>query len=467
MKDRITLFRTILRVFAVVAGVAWALACGDATTEPPPDPPRSTAVTVTPATAELAALGSTVQLSAEVRDQNGNVMAGATVTWASGAAAVAAVDAAGLVTAHDNGAATVTATAGSASGTAAVTVAQQVSGVAVSPAADTLFVGDTLRLEAAATDANGHPVAEATFAWASGDAGVASVDDSGLVMGVAAGVAEISAISSGVTSTAEIRVANPDVTITVELPYPQHADVNRGISEVIVTCLSGCEGQQVQITDDRGKVTLTGIPPITIRAEKLDHVSIERQVATGSTVAMGHQWPEEVKEAIRQLELTDVVDAGELLLIWADTVYFTGPSHGGNYNCYAPNKAVLVRNWRGRDFMLNTLIHELVHAWQGRNSTKPPCDTNEGWRQSESGKAWIEATEKDLEEVGPIPGFDDNPHNGKTLSEVPQENQATLYADWHMGSRWGRNPGTVTKADFYRMAPHRSQYLESYFGPPR
>ena len=140
--------RTIdgLRGFAPLALVA-TLSCGDGAIEPPPpDPPRPTTVTVTPATTQLAALGATVQLSAEVRDQNGQVMAGAAVTWSSSDPSVATVDAQGLVTAAGNGTATITATAGSASGTATVMVAQEVSTVAVSPAADTLVTGDTLRL---------------------------------------------------------------------------------------------------------------------------------------------------------------------------------------------------------------------------------------------------------------------------------------------------------------------------------
>ena len=81
-------------------------------------------MTVTPATAELTALGATVQLRAEVRDQNGQVMSEATVTWSSGDAAVATVDASGLVTAAGTGVATITATARAASGTASVTVPQ-------------------------------------------------------------------------------------------------------------------------------------------------------------------------------------------------------------------------------------------------------------------------------------------------------------------------------------------------------
>ena len=72
--------RTIIRLSAVLASLALGWACGgDSTTAPPtPEPARPTTVTVSPATHELTALGTTVQLSAEVRDQNARVMAGAT-----------------------------------------------------------------------------------------------------------------------------------------------------------------------------------------------------------------------------------------------------------------------------------------------------------------------------------------------------------------------------------------------------
>ena len=117
--------RDLIRLITLLAAVAVAQGCGsgDAPTgPPPPETARPTTVTVSPATAELASLGATVQLSAEVRDQNGNVMAGAAVAWSSGGVAVATVSATGLVTAVDNGTTTITATAGSASGSATVTV---------------------------------------------------------------------------------------------------------------------------------------------------------------------------------------------------------------------------------------------------------------------------------------------------------------------------------------------------------
>ena len=102
--------------------MVWACG-GDSPTVPPtPEPARPTTVTVSPATAELTALGATVQLSAEVRDQNARVMAGATVTWSSGDTSVATVDSSGLVAGVAVGVATITATAGSGQGTAEITV---------------------------------------------------------------------------------------------------------------------------------------------------------------------------------------------------------------------------------------------------------------------------------------------------------------------------------------------------------
>ena len=218
-------FPRILILGAAVAGVAWIAGCGDGATDPapppppPPDPPRATTVSVTPSTPTLTALGTTAQLAAEVRDQNGQVMAGVALSWASGSTAVAMVDASGLVTAVGNGTATITAMAASASGSTEVTVAQEVNAVAVAPAADTLVAGDTLRLAAEATDANGHAVAGAEFAWETSDASVATVDASGLVTAVAAGEVAVTAGASGVTGRAQLVVeaaAPSTVTLTPE-----------------------------------------------------------------------------------------------------------------------------------------------------------------------------------------------------------------------------------------------------------
>ena len=170
---------------------------------------------MSPATHELTAFGATVQLMAEVRDQNARVMAGATVTWTSSASSVATVDASGLVTAVGNGTATITASAGSASGSAVVTVTQSVASVEVSPATAPLTaLGETVQLTAEAFDGNGHAVAGAEFSWESSDAGVATVDASGLVTAVGNGTATITATAGSASGTATVTVAvGPRVTL--------------------------------------------------------------------------------------------------------------------------------------------------------------------------------------------------------------------------------------------------------------
>ena len=86
---------TVLSATALSIAV-WAYACGDGAvepTEPPPSAATPTTVTVTPETVALSALEDTAQLAAVVRDQNGQVMAGATVQWSSSDILVAVVNA--------------------------------------------------------------------------------------------------------------------------------------------------------------------------------------------------------------------------------------------------------------------------------------------------------------------------------------------------------------------------------------
>ena len=171
---------------------------------------------MSPATTELTVLGATVQLSAEVRDQNDRVMAGATVTWTSSASSVATVDAAGLVTAVGNGTATITASAGSASGSAAVTVAVGVpppeparpTTVTVSPATTELTVlGATVQLSAEVRDQNDRVMAGATVTWTSSANSVATVDAAGLVRAVGNGTATITASAGSASGSAAVTIA--------------------------------------------------------------------------------------------------------------------------------------------------------------------------------------------------------------------------------------------------------------------
>ena len=210
-----------LIVAVPVLALALIVACGgadDGPTEPtePPEPPVATTLNISPASVDLSSFGETLQLTATVLDQNGQPIASAPVSWAIDDNSVATVDAGGLVTAVQNGSATVSATSSSASGTTSVTVAQRLASIDVSPAADTLFaVGDSLQLTAEPFDANGNPVQDVTITWSSEDDAVATVDSDGLVTAAGNGTANITAAAGGASGTATVTVSQVIVGMDV------------------------------------------------------------------------------------------------------------------------------------------------------------------------------------------------------------------------------------------------------------
>jgi len=148
-----------------------------------------TTIVVTPrGGVSFPALGRTQQFSAQVYDQNGNAVTTAAVAWKSGNPAVVTVDAAsGLATAVGNGATVVTATAGSLSQGATVTVAQVAAQITkVSGDAQNGTVGQVLAqpLVVMVSDSTGRPAVGLTVAfniWQTGSVGtpVTKTDSSG------------------------------------------------------------------------------------------------------------------------------------------------------------------------------------------------------------------------------------------------------------------------------------------------
>jgi uncharacterized protein YjdB len=178
-------------------------------------------VDVSPASASVQP-GGTVQLTATPRDAAGNPLTGRTVTWATSDATIATVDANGLVTGKAvGGPVTITATSEGTSGTAAVTVTPvPVASVAVTPSPASVVVGTTLQLTATPKDANGNPLTGRTVTWATSDAGIATVDPTGVVTGKAVGgPVTITATSEGKSGTAAVTVtAVPIASVDVTPP---------------------------------------------------------------------------------------------------------------------------------------------------------------------------------------------------------------------------------------------------------
>jgi len=244
--------------------------------------PVPTAVAVTPDTVAFTALGQTRQLAASVRHQAGLVMTAPDVAWSSTDTAVATVDGSGLVTAVGNGAATVTATSGTVSESATVSVAQTVASVTVSPAAVELSgLGATAQLTAEASDANGHLVAGADFSWESSDVAVLTVNTSGLVTTAGAGTARITATAGTASSAATVTVAG--FTLSGSVSDARVEDL--ALPGAIVRLSNGTrasvttdEGGRYQFSNVLGQVevTVTGVPGYSERTVQVTVDSDDR-----------------------------------------------------------------------------------------------------------------------------------------------------------------------------------------------
>lgn len=194
-------------------------ACGgsDGNSSGAPAPAPVASITVTPDAVSLEPGGS-AQLSAILRDANGNVLSGRTVSWASNQAEKATVTAAGLVQALVAGDVTITASAEGRSGTAQVSVTEPtpppalVDRVELDKVSEQLEEGATLQIQATAYDGDGNIVAGRAVQWSSGDAGIASVAPDGVVTGLRPG-------SVNVTARVDGKQASATVTVFANYPF--------------------------------------------------------------------------------------------------------------------------------------------------------------------------------------------------------------------------------------------------------
>ncbi len=181
--------------------------------------PVPVALAIIPDTVHLISLGDTSTVAANTFDANGNDLGSVAVTWASTDPAIATVDGSGNVVSVANGGARVAATLASPSltDTIGVGVYQEVASMAITPMTDTIAMGDTTQLTLAVFDARGAALARSyTTAWASDDAGTASVGTLGLVTGEMVGGTNITATVEGSVAAAPIKVApHPSRAISV------------------------------------------------------------------------------------------------------------------------------------------------------------------------------------------------------------------------------------------------------------
>ena len=197
-------FRAILAALAVAAP-----ACSPDSGTNPGDDPNGAAVSVvklTPATAELG-VGSTLQLKLTALDAADNELGNRGTVWASQDTSVAVVSGEGLVSARRVGVVQLQAVMEGKSAFAVVSVVgARVAGVSVTPATPSVAVGSAVQLVARVTDASGAPLVDRFVFWQSSNDAVARVSSTGLVSGVVAGTATITATSEGRSASAALTV---------------------------------------------------------------------------------------------------------------------------------------------------------------------------------------------------------------------------------------------------------------------
>lgn len=178
-------------------------------------------------------VGSTLALQALVRDAAGKAITNRPVVWTSGDETIATVSAAGVVTAVRIGNVQIAATVDGRSAVTTLTVSPRaVASVQVTPSDPRLLVGASIKLSAQTLDENGAALDGRRVEWRSSDARVAAVDSTGMVIGVAPGVATI-------TVTSESRSIS--IGVSVSLVPVARIDVSPSSGTVVV-------GQSTQLT---------------------------------------------------------------------------------------------------------------------------------------------------------------------------------------------------------------------------
>ncbi len=233
----------------------------------------SASLTLAPASATLG-VGVSTQLVATLRDDAGNIIAGRPVTFSSSNTSVATVDAAGNVTGVAAGTATITAVSDGKTSTSAITVVPTpVAFIGLTPSTVTPCVGQSQQLTAVVRDASGNILTGRNVTFTSSAPAVATVNANGLVTGVAAGLATITATSEGKTTTAQANICLA-VVGTVALA-PATATVKVGATSKLVATVTDqagniLAGRPVTFTSSNATVatvaadgTVLGISPGT------------------------------------------------------------------------------------------------------------------------------------------------------------------------------------------------------------
>ena len=202
--------------FLLVAGAALLASCGKDSTGVPLGGVAS--VQVSPA-ADTVYIGSSTTLTATPEDADGNALSGREIFWHSEHPDIAVVSTEGAVTGVVPGEVRIAASVEGVAGYSNVTVLPKPpASIELSSSTLSLTVGQESRLQATVRDAGGGVLSGAPVDWKSSNTSVATVDGNGLVRGVGAGSATITATSGSVKDEATVTVSPVPANAVVVSP---------------------------------------------------------------------------------------------------------------------------------------------------------------------------------------------------------------------------------------------------------
>ncbi len=275
---------------------ALSLACGgggDTGKGTGPITPVVTTVIVNPNFANLEQ-GSTQTFTADVRDQQGAIMSGQTVTWSTGSAQIASVDGAGKVTALAAGTTSVLATSGSKAGTATVVVTPlAVASVTIGGSTGSVVAGTTANLSALLKDKNGNTLTGRPVTWKSSNTIVASIDANGIVSALSAGTTTITATSETISSTLSLVVTVPAGAVLATISSITPATLTPGATATITGANFGSSTalNAVYISGVKANVTaatatqLTATVPLNVPCQATQAVNVDVVTVAGTVTA--------------------------------------------------------------------------------------------------------------------------------------------------------------------------------------
>lgn len=207
-----------------------------------------TAINVSMTTPNVVAGGSEQLTATGVYSDNSMQSLTTQVMWSSSDATVASVNAVGMLTAVKGGSVTVTATLGTISGTGNVVVnAATLTSITVSPALFSIASGQNKQLSALGVYSNGTSQdVTSQVTWNSQNTAAATVSSSGLVSGVAAGSAMITATMGSATGSAVATITSAQLQSI--LVTPATASIATGQTQAFSANGIFSDGSQVDIT---------------------------------------------------------------------------------------------------------------------------------------------------------------------------------------------------------------------------